>query len=95
MATAKGGTPFPLGAANDWTLPSDTNDNGSGGHRISNGNDAPEVTILDEMGTTVTAPKPLLPDHTWHAVLKTNSTTSVFSAIEEVRHANFQDYKDQ
>ena len=49
MATAKGGAPFPLGAANNWTLHSNMNENGSGGHKSSNGNDTPEVIILGKV----------------------------------------------
>ena len=69
--------------------------NGSGGHKSGNGNEAPKVAILGKVGAAVTSPKPLLPVHTWHAILKSNTATSICSAIEEVWHANLQDYKDQ
>ena len=72
-----------------------TGGNGSSGHRNDTGNSAPKEAILSKVGTTVTAPKPLLPVHTWHTVLIYNPTTLIFSAVDGVRRANLQDYKNQ
>ena len=69
--------------------------NGSSGHRNDNGNSKPEEAILGKLGTIVTSPKPLLLVYTWHAVLISNPTTSIFSTVDEVLCANLQDYRNQ
>ena len=66
--------------------------NGSSGHINGNGDSAPEEAIIGKVGITVTAPKPLMPVHTWHAVFVSNHTTSIYSAVDEVLCANLQDY---
>ena len=90
---AKEGEPFLSKADDELIVYSNMRGEGSSENRNKNGTSSPAEVILGKVGTTVTAPKSLLSVHAWNAALAPNPATSVFSAINEVRRTNLQDYQ--